>query len=249
MPRVHLQPFSSLPSEGYVTVDESNSRKHQETGIIIGCAKPHRCRDPTLRPIARAIASRDEKVCTYIPAKHANNATKQTGGVLIALKDIDFDSTFEHIPFGENRQQVIFDAVLENNNVKHEAQDSTNKLDKVAERIMKEGIIIGHAKPERSRDPADPPVVRAMLNSVGAVISFIPAKDSRRTSTRSMAQIDLRNVDYVQELRDVSVREMSKVIKRMILEKRKEPVEGDRAEDKGLKAGEGRAVRPEDEQE
>jgi hypothetical protein len=60
-----------------------------------------------------------------------------------------------------------------------------------------------------------------MLNSVGAVISFIQAKESKRSVKSGMAQIHLREVEYLEDLASVPLSRRSKIIKGMILEKKK----------------------------
>jgi hypothetical protein len=94
----------------------------------------------------------------YIPAKHGNSTKKLNGDVLIALKDVDFTNSFDKIPFGEQRQKAIWDALLD-------AQDNKRKQNNADEgeftqRIVEEGVVIGYAKPECCRNPNTPPIVR-----------------------------------------------------------------------------------------
>jgi hypothetical protein len=223
-----------------VTVDESESRKHRETGIIIGHAKAHCCRDSKQRPTVHAIATNNGRLIAYIPAKHANS-TKLNGDVLIAFKDVDFNNCFDTIPFGEQRQKAIWDALLD-------AQDTKRKRNSADEgeftqRIMEEGVVIGHAKPEYCRNPNTPPIVRAMLNSVGAVISFIQAKESKRSIKSGMAQIHLREVDYLENLASVPLSRRSKTIKGMILEKKEAKDQVAKEEEKNEEEGQEKSKR------
>ena len=193
-------------SDDFVVIDDTDSRKHREDGIIIGHAKTNCCRDPKKRPAARAIlAQGGGRVVAYVVAKHTFSESK--GSVPISLEDIDFVARFNTFAFGEERRQAIVDALLASN-------DSL-----LTDGIMQEGVVVGHAKPERSRHSANPPIVRAMLNSVGAVMCFIEAKESRKGQTKGMAQIHIRDVNYIAELAAVSVSKRGKAIKAMILEK------------------------------
>jgi hypothetical protein len=71
--------------------------------------------------------------------------------------------------------------------------DDTNN-----QRHIDTGIIVGHAKPHCCNDPAVRPVARALLNSVGAVLAYIPAKYAKRVSVgKGDVQIAQKDVDYV----------------------------------------------------
>lgn len=204
-------------SDDFVVIDDTDSRKHREDGIIIGHAKRNCCRDPKKRPAARAIlAQGGGRVVAYVVAKHTFSESK--GSVPIPLEDIDFVARFNTFAFGEERRQAIVDALLASNDAKRE-QNASSHGSLLTDGIMQEGVVVGHAKPERSRHSANPPIVRAMLNSVGAVMCFIEAKESRKGQTKGMAQIHIRDVNYIAELAAVSVSKRGKAIKAMILEK------------------------------
>jgi hypothetical protein len=231
-----LLPTPSIsPTTEFVVVNEPWSHKYQETGIVIGNAKPHCCRDPKQRPTVHAIATSNGRLMANIPAKYANSTKKLNGDVLIALSDVDFIPSLEKIPFGEQRQKAIWDALLE----AHDAKRRLGSADEgdFSQRIIEEGVVIGHAKPDCCRNPTTPPIVRAMLNSTGAVISFIQAKDSKRSFKSGMAQIHLRDVDYTEHLASVPLSRRSKVIKGMILE-RKDAKDQGAKETKEKEAGE-----------
>ncbi|KAF2024660.1 hypothetical protein EK21DRAFT_117570 [Setomelanomma holmii] len=95
-------PLPIIAAPEVITIDESDTTRHLDTGMIIGCAKPHCCRDPNIRPVVRAILNSKGAVCGYLCGKYAKRlATK--GDIQISMKDIDFSEDFEKAPFGEKR--------------------------------------------------------------------------------------------------------------------------------------------------
>ncbi|KAH3911653.1 hypothetical protein HBI56_140970 [Parastagonospora nodorum] len=99
--------FSATPSTSEViTVDGSNSTRHLHAGIIIGRAKSHCCRDPNVRPTARAILNSKGSVCAYIPHQYAKRSVS-TGEVQIAMKDVEFCKEFEDAASDEQRIMAI----------------------------------------------------------------------------------------------------------------------------------------------
>ncbi|KAL6708087.1 hypothetical protein ACN47E_003521 [Coniothyrium glycines] len=98
-PTVHTQ-------QEIITVDDTDNRRHLETGIIVGRAMPHLCRDPNVRPAVRAILNKVGAVIAYMPGKHTlRNVNK--GDVQINAKDIEYSTELNRIPYGEQRIAAI----------------------------------------------------------------------------------------------------------------------------------------------
>lgn len=214
-----------------ITVDDSDTTKHLDTGIIIGRAKSHCCRDPHIRPVVRAILTSKGAVCAYVCSKYAKRLTTK-GDVQISMKDVDYSSEFEKAPFGEKRTMAIRHQLQAKLATRLQtAETSLSPLrgplpaglghdgTKTHQTVMEEGIIIGHARPDSCRNPEKPPVVRASLSKVGAVVGYIPAEDSLRPFAKGRAQIPLNKVDFVLEFELLPAWKRPEAIKELILTK------------------------------
>jgi hypothetical protein len=196
------------------TVTEEAIRRHQESGIIVGRAKPYCCLDPKVRPHVRVIFNSKGSLMGYIFGKYAKRRVSK-GDVQISLKHVDFNEEFEKVPAGEPRLKAIRHELQAKLAVQRQratiayAASPTPTMtstpgpfepesgaevtiidDSRHQRLREEGIIIGVAKPAFCRAPHKRAVVRAMLNSTKSVIAFVPGKytkvgtGKRRSSNR-----------------------------------------------------------------
>ncbi|KAF1850551.1 uncharacterized protein K460DRAFT_17588 [Cucurbitaria berberidis CBS 394.84] len=216
-------------SREVITIDDSSSSRHIETGIIIGRAHPRSCRDPYLRPVARAILTNAGAVVAYVPSKYAKCA-KTKGDVLISMKSIEYTRELKMIASDEIRLKAIRLRLQEKNRMTQQIAtsvasqtnlnpDHNSKLlndTQLSHKCKEESIIIGHAK---AADPGDPLVIRAMLTTIGSLIAFVSGEDSFKPCAKGRAQIHLSSVYYLEEFAAIPVHKRSKVIKDRILEK------------------------------
>jgi hypothetical protein len=222
---------SSMPATEIITIHDSNTTRYLDNGIIIGRAKPECCRDPKVRPVARAILNSRGSVYVYICGKYAKR-TLAAELVQIGIKDVDFSEEFEKAPSEEKRLLAIRHRLQEKLAIKQQlnatdicttsnlpSSPSTKKSRPCRPTTVEgEGIIIGRAVPASCRNPEEPPIVRATLNSVGAVIAFIPAEDSLRPFAKGKAQLQMKNVIFTEEFAALDVSTRSKVIREKIQE-------------------------------
>ncbi|KAI4615371.1 uncharacterized protein J4E87_009264 [Alternaria ethzedia] len=82
------------------------------------------------------------------------------------------------------------------------------------------GVVIGRALPQSCLDPNVRPVVRAIINKVGAVVAYIPRKYSKQSATKGAIQIAMTHVEYTPQLEEYpSGEERTQAIKAMIEER------------------------------
>lgn len=89
-----------------ITIDDSNSSRHLQNGIVVGRAMAHCCRDPHVRPTVRAILNKEDYVVTYIPSKYAERQPTK-GDIPISANDIEYLEEFKKVPVGEKRTAAI----------------------------------------------------------------------------------------------------------------------------------------------
>ncbi|KAH7072257.1 hypothetical protein BKA63DRAFT_65980 [Paraphoma chrysanthemicola] len=224
-------PPKRAPTPEVITVDDSDTTKYLDTGIIIGRAKSHCCRDPNVRPVVRAVLNSKGSVCAFICAKYAKRSS-QKGDVQISMKDVDYSPDLEESPFGEKRTMAIRHKLQAKLAIQRQCAGLSpsplrnllpakvfGDATRTYQTVMDDGIIIGHARPDSCRYPDKPPIVRASLNRVGSVMAYIPAEDSLRPLTKGRAQIPLTKVSFVQEFEVLSPAKRPEAIKDIILAK------------------------------
>ncbi|KAF2818469.1 hypothetical protein CC86DRAFT_157853 [Ophiobolus disseminans] len=229
---------SLSPTPEVVTVDECKSAQHLEGGIVIGTVKENHCRDPNIRPVVRAILNTKGAVCGYIDGKYAKRKVTK-GHVQISMKDVDFYHEVAKLPHGEKRLMAIRHELQRKLAIKRQPSGASSLMPrgllpthtssaaetpqlindgtKTHQTVMPEGIIIGHARPQNCRDPQNPPVVRASISRIGAVVAYIPANDSLRPFAQGRAQLQMSHVVFSEEFAAFSFPERSKAIKEKIL--------------------------------
>jgi hypothetical protein len=220
------------PVAEVVTVGDTNTTKYLDTGIIIGRAKPECCHDPNIRPVARAVINSRGALCVYICGDYAKRGF-QTELVQIGMEDVEFSEEFANAPSREKRLMAIRNRLKKISAAQHQPDvTSSSPLadlppKKAAKRgrpshptvFEREGIVIGHAKPSSSRDPDNPPLVRATLNSVGAIIASISAAHSMTPHLRGgKARFQLGSVVYTEEFAAMRPWVRSRVIRERIQE-------------------------------
>jgi hypothetical protein len=212
----------------FVLIDDGQSQRHLDQGIIIGRAKAHCCRDSNVRPVVRAILAKDSAVYAYMSGKYAKRTVKK-GDVQIPMTEVDYIKEFSSISCTEKRQKAIKHAIKaklasKQFDVIEPTLGSTEKSDTSSGYMLKEHdcLIIGRAKPDICRDPENPPVVRAMLNAVGAVIPFMAGKESLKRCPSGRAQVSLEKIDFVEEFASIATWKRSTAIKEKILAKTNE---------------------------
>lgn len=233
------------------TVTEEAIRRHQESGIVVGRAKPHCCLDPKIWPPVRVIFNTKGVLIGYISGKYAKRRVSK-GDVQIALKDVDINDEFEKVPAGEQRLKAIRHEVQAKLAVQRQhlpgqpiaaltpkpmptmtpalmlsarSSPSTDRdpvpkdYARSHQTVMEEGIIVGHAKSNSSRNARKPPVACASLNSKGALVAYIPAKGSIKPVLRGTVKLPLLNIDYTEEFAAMSGKERMGAMKERILQK------------------------------
>jgi hypothetical protein len=233
----------ALSAPEIVTVDDTTSSRLLEIGIVVGRAKPHCCRDPSVRPIVRAILNSKGSVYVYMPHKYAKRAGTK-GDVQIATKDIEFSKEFVAATSDEQRLMAIRHQLRAKLALKRQSKErsvlelippSTYKRKRphrykttIRTTDEDECPIIGRAKPGVCRDPKNPPLVRARVDARNAVIPFIPGNESLRLHASDRTPISFENVEWLEHFASMSTASRSKVIREMIAEKaeEKKKVEG-----------------------
>jgi hypothetical protein len=207
-----------VATNGVVTVDDSVSRSHLDTGVVIGRALPRSCLDPNVRPVVRAIVNKVGVIIAYIPGRYSKRSAIK-GDIQIAMTHVEYIPELTEYPFGEERSRAI-KTMIEERNGPEKTNDTSNSrlstmtppLPTVPERNMpevpiittedskypglcKEEIDIGHAKEHWCLNPHKRPIVRARLSKKDSVIAFVPAKDIKHARTHGEVQIPLNQVD------------------------------------------------------
>jgi hypothetical protein len=81
------------------------------------------------------------------------------------------------------------------------------------QRLRHEGIIIGVVTPHWCCVPHERPVVRAMLITRNAAISFTPAKYTKGLRVEGEVQIPVKDVDYGTELAALPLWEVVNIVR------------------------------------
>ncbi|KAI4694171.1 uncharacterized protein J4E84_002753 [Alternaria hordeiaustralica] len=244
-----------------VTVDDSSSSHHFDTGVVIGRALPQSCLDPNVRPVVRAVISKVGAVVAYIPAKYSKRSAIK-GDIQIAMTHVEYTPELVKFTFGEERTRAI-KAMIEERNAPHntgtpldpglstvspslpivrEATASEASFiiidDTKHSGLRKEGVVIGHAKEHWCLTPHKRPAVRAMLNKKNNVIAYIPARHTGHTDRNGEIQIPLKDVNLSKSLVALPLWKLSDAIRAMIRAKRetseKSAVHGSDAQEGGV---------------
>jgi hypothetical protein len=225
------------------TVDDTDSDRQLDTGCIIGRALPKCCRDPNLRPVVRAFLNKVGSVVAYIPGKYAKR-TVGKGDVQISMKDVEYTEELGKIPFGLKRTTAIkaklevknapvplerVDPLLPTSTPPSYAPSEKNQTgefitidDCQSQRLLLEGIVIGHPKPYICCEPDKRPLVRAILDTRNNVMAFAPAKYIITGQNRRDAQVAMKDVDFAKEFAEIPPSRMSDAIRKRIQEKKVE---------------------------
>jgi len=226
-----------------VTVDDSSSSYHLDTGVVIGRALPQSCFDPNVRPVVRAVISKVGAVVAYIPAKYSKRSAIK-GDIQIAMTHVEYTPELVKFTFGEERTRAI-KAMIEERNAPHntgtppdpglstispslpiirEATASEVSFiiidDTKHPGLRKEGVVIGHAKEHWCLTPHKRPAVRAMLNKKNSVIAYIPARHTGHTDRNGEIQIPLKDVNLSKSLLALPLWKLPGAIRAMIRTKR-----------------------------
>jgi hypothetical protein len=214
-----------------VTVNDTNSSHHLDNGIIVGRAKSHCCRDANVRPVVRAVLNGKGSVCVYIPSKYAKRSVS-TGDVQISMKDVEFSKEFGTASSDEKRLMAIRHQLQAKHAEKRQPEENSildllpsgsvvkKRKHRRAQSIPvgEEGPIIGRALPKACRFPEEPAIVRATVNKVGAVLAYIPAKDSLKPyASAGRAQFSMSSVVFTEELAALKWPMRTKAIKERVL--------------------------------
>jgi hypothetical protein len=190
----------------------------------------------------RAILSTKGSVCAFINSKYAKRPAAK-GDIQISMKNVDFNKEYAKIPSEEKRSMAIRHVLpgklarakqpAGGSNLPPQALLAPTAAVKPArekqhQTVMPEGIIIGVAIPGHCKDMNHLPPVRASLNSVGSVIAYMPAEESKRGFTHGRANIQLANVLFTTDLRNLRMKERVRAIKKRLLEGKE--AEGDDVE-------------------
>jgi hypothetical protein len=90
---VHTLPVAILE---VITVEDSNSTRLLETGVVIGCALRKCCVDPSICPVVRVMISKAGALIAYIPGKYfKRNLTK--GDAQIVMADVESTPELEKV--------------------------------------------------------------------------------------------------------------------------------------------------------
>jgi hypothetical protein len=207
----------------FVLIDDGQSQRHLDQGIIIGRAKAHYCRDPNVRPVVRAILAKNSAIYAYMSGKYAKSTVKK-GDAQIPMTEVDYIKEFSSIPCTEKRQKAIKHAIeaklaSKQFDIIEPALGITEKKDTSSGYTLKDDdcLIIGRAKHDICRNPKNPPVVRAMLNAVGAVIPFTSGKESLKNRPSGRAPVSLEKIDFFEEFASIPTWKRSMAIKKKIL--------------------------------
>ncbi|KAI4958284.1 hypothetical protein J4E86_003882 [Alternaria arbusti] len=226
-----------------VTVDDSSSSHHLDTGVVIGRALPQSCLDPNVRPVVRAVISKVGAVVAYIPAKYSKRSAIK-GDIQIAMTHVEYTPELVKFTFGEERTRAI-KAMIEERNAPHNTSTPPDSgfstaspsppivLEATASEVSfiiiddtkhpglrKEGVVIGHAKEHWCLTPHKRPAVRAMLNKKNNVIAYIPARHTGHTDRNGEIQIPLKDVNLSKSLVALPLWKLSDAIRAMTRTKR-----------------------------
>ncbi|KAI4916210.1 hypothetical protein J4E85_010298 [Alternaria conjuncta] len=226
-----------------VTVDDSSSSHHLDTGVVIGRALPQSCLDPNVRPVVRAVISKVGAVVAYIPAKYSKRSAIK-GDIQIAMTHVEYTPELVKFTFGEERTRAI-KTMIEERNAPHNTNTPPDSgLSPVSPSLpivpeptasevsfiiiddtkhpglRKEGVVIGHAKEHWCLTPHKRPAVRAMLNKKNNVIAYVPARHTGHTDRNGEVQIPLKDVNLSKSLVTLPLWKLSDAIRAMIRTKR-----------------------------
>jgi len=226
-----------------VTVDDSSSSHHLDTGVVIGRALPQSCFDPNVRPVVRAVISKVGAVVAYIPAKYSKRSAIK-GDIQIAMTHVEYIPDLVKFTFGEERTRAIKAMIEERNAPRNTSTPPDSGRSTVSPSLpivpeatasevsfiiiddtkhsglRKEGVVIGHAKEHWCLTPHKRPAVRAMLNKKNNVIAYIPARHTGHTDRNGEIQIPLKDVNLSKSLVALPLLRLSEAIRAMIRTKR-----------------------------
>ncbi|KAF1976665.1 hypothetical protein BU23DRAFT_565804 [Bimuria novae-zelandiae CBS 107.79] len=112
--------------ETFTTVDTYTGTSFLDWDIIIGHAEAEICADPGLRPLVRASLASQDRVHSWIPARHSNDRTRTNGELIISLANVRVWAEFD-APTEMKRREKIRAALMKKSQAwqGHRSQEAT----------------------------------------------------------------------------------------------------------------------------
>lgn len=217
------------------TSDQGFDSTNMVHSIIIGYAEPKYCKDRNVRPPVWASLNSMGAVCAYMPGRHAKKGVA-FGDVQIRISDVVFSADYQQFDTSHARLQVIR-TKLRNlaNNLEHTSPGERRYTETVPDTPLKtdpspiskprkrkttvnlansfEGIPVGRPKPKYCRNPKHPPIIYATLNSVDALITYMPGSTSVKLGATNRSQVHMDHTPYDKEYDSISRRKRTDFIK------------------------------------